>query len=185
MAAFTKLDDLKAWLNISGNGDDDLLSKLIVAASAFIETWISRTIAQTTYTAETYDGPGGVRLGLRNFPVTAVASLAIDGVTIPAASGPTANGYILSASRTGLVLRGYRFTEGVENVVVTYTAGYASTPADVDQACKELIALRYKERDRIGYVSKSVGGEVVAFSQKDMSEGVKTLLNAYREVRPL
>lgn len=185
MAAFTSVDDVKAWLGISASTDDALLAKLITAASAFIETWISRTIAQTTYTAESYDGTGGVRLSLRSYPALSVSAVTIDGVSIPQATTATMNGWVLASSRSGIALRGYTFTDGIENVTVTYSAGYATTPADVEQACKELVGLRYKERDRIGYVSKSVGGEVVAYSQKDMSESVKTLLNAYREVRPL
>lgn len=182
MAAFITLTEIRHWLDVKGTADDALLEDLIVAASKFIETWISRDLSSRSYT-ETYDGPGGRRLSLRAYPVTAVTSLTIDGATIPAAASSTDLGYVISGR--GLALRGYRFTEGVENVAVTYVAGYDSVPVDVAQACKELVGLRYKERDRIGYVSKAVGGEVVAYSQKDMSEAVKTLLNAYREVRPI
>lgn len=185
MAAFTTLADVKAWLPVNGDADDTLLTNLIVAASAFIEVWIGRTLALTTYTAESYDGPGGARLALRHYPVVSVSALTIDGVTIPQATSPTANGWIRSSSGAGLVLRGYSFTSGIENVAVTYSAGFTSTPVDIAQACKELVGLRYKERDRIGFVSKAISGEVVTFTQRDMSEGIKTLLNAYREVRPV
>ena len=57
-------------------------------------------------------------------------------------------------------------------MIVTYTAGYAATPPEIAQACIELVCLRYKERDRIGQVSKNLAGEVVAFSQKDMPADV-------------
>ncbi len=185
MAAFTTLADTKLWLGVTSSTDDTLLTNLIVAASAFIETWVSRTLGQATYTAETYDGPGGVRLALRNYPVLSISALSIDGISIPQSTSPAANGWVLSSSKAGVVLRGYTFSEGVENVLVTYSAGYATTPPDVAQACKELVGLRYKERDRIGFVSKAISGEVVTYSQKDMSEGIKTLLNSYREVRPI
>ncbi len=75
---------------------------------------------------------------------------------------------------------------GIQNVVITYTAGYPSTPPEIAQACIELVALRYRERTRIGEVSKSLGGaETVTYSQKDLSDGIKTLLQQYRLVTPV
>lgn len=59
---------------------------------------------------------------------------------------------------------------------------YGYIPADVEQACLEMVGLRFREKDRIGQVSKAVGSETVSFSQKDMPEDVKTLLNQYRKV---
>jgi hypothetical protein len=54
------------------------------------------------------------------------------------------------------------------------------------QACIELVALRYRERTRIGEVSKSMGGaETVSYSQKDMTDSIKTLIQQYRLVAPV
>ncbi len=118
------------------------------------------------------------------FPVSAVFSLAIDGQAIPPATSTCAAGY--SFSQTQLVVRGYMFGCGIQNVVITYTAGYPITPPEIAQACIELVALRYRERTRIGEVSKSLGGaETVTYSQKDLSDGIKTLLQQYRLVTPV
>src|SRR5205823_7092372 len=120
-----------------------------------------------------------------NSPVTAVLSLSIDGLAIPAAPAPggVGGGYDTgySFTPTELALRGYVFTRRPQNVIVTYTAGYPTTPPDLAQACTELVCQRYRERSRIGEVAKALGGgETVTFSQKDMSEDVKTALLQYR-----
>ena len=82
-------------------------------------------------------------------------------------------------------MRGYVFTRRPQNVIVTYTAGYATTPPEIAQAAIELVCQRYRERNRIGEVSKALGsGETVSFSQKDMSEDVKTALLPYRLATP-
>jgi hypothetical protein len=66
-----------------------------------------------------------------------------------------------------------------------YTAGYATTPPDLAQACIELVALRYRERTRIGEVARAIGaGETASYSQKDMSDSIKTLIQQYRVVAP-
>ena len=66
-----------------------------------------------------------------------------------------------------------------------YSAGFAATPPEIEQACIELVTLRYKERDRIGQVSKNLAGEVVAFQQKDVPPDVATLLDQYRNLVPV
>jgi gp6-like head-tail connector protein len=184
----TTLADVKAWLQTSQSAfpptDDALLSRLITAASQYIQTWLNRQIAQCDY-IEVRDGTGGQRLQFARFPVYAVQSLTIDGIAIPPApsTGLTA-GYLFSP--TQLAIRGYYFTRRIQNVVITYSAGYAVTPPDIAQACIELVALRYRERTRIGEVSKSVGaGETVTYAQKDMSPPIATLLQQYRLVTPV
>jgi uncharacterized phiE125 gp8 family phage protein len=180
---FTTLANVKAWLSppLATGADDALLARLVTAASRFIESWLDRSILSQGY-SETRDGMGGARLVLRNRPVTAVASVTVDGVAIPAATAPGAAGYRFDD--VSLVLAGYAFTRGLQNVVVGYTAGFAATPPEIEQACIELVCLRYKERDRIGHVSKSLGGETVTFTQKDLPADVATLLAQYRNVVP-
>lgn len=132
------------------------------------------------------DGTGGQRLTFGNFPVTAVLSLSIDGLAIPPApdGGGFGAGYVFSP--TELALRGYVFTRRPQNVTITYTAGYPVIPLDIAQACIDLVCLRYRERTRIGEVSRATGGtETVTYSQRDMSEHVKLLLSQYRRVAPI
>jgi hypothetical protein len=80
----------------------------------------------------------------------------------------------------------------VSNGTYTFAAGDASAavlisysyiPADIEQACIEMVGERYNYKNRIGTVSKSLGGqETVSFSQKDMPDFIKTMLQPYRRV---
>jgi hypothetical protein len=188
----TTLADVKAWLQTGQSAfpttDDALLSGLITAASDYIQTWLNRRIALTDYT-EIRDGTGGQRLQFAYFPVCAVLSLTIDGIAIPPAPPPSPSsgitaGYVFS--QTQLAVRGYYFTQRAQNVIVSYTAGYSTIPPEIAQACIELVTLRYRERTRVGEVSKALGGgETVSYSQKDMSAAVLTLLQQYRVVSPI
>ena len=113
-------------------------------------------------------------------------SLSIDGLEIPPspAGGGYGAGYVFNP--TELALRGYVFTRRAQNVIVTYTAGYPVTPPDIAQAAIELVCLRYRERTRIGEVSRALGGgETVTYSQLDMSDDVKLLLSQYRVLVPV
>jgi len=179
----TTLADLRQWLTIPDavTDDDELLTRAISAVSAAIQTYLNRTIAQASYT-DTRNGNGGYALSFGQYPVSAVASLSIDGNSIPASSSPTTPGYVFSP--TQLLLRCYRFCTGVQNVTFTYTAGYVSTPLELAQACIEWISLRYRERDRIGQRSKSVGGETISYFIGAMPDSCKLVLNNWRKVIP-
>jgi hypothetical protein len=184
----TTLDEVKAWLQTGQAAfpgtDDILLARLITAASQFIQRWLNRTIISADW-CEVRDGTGAQRLTFGNFPATAVLSLSIDGIAIPpAGNGGFGTGYVFSP--TELALRGYVFTRRPQNVEIIYTAGYPVIPPDIAQACIDLVCLRYRERTRIGEVSRAIGGtETVTYSQRDMSEHVKLLLSQYRMVTPV
>ncbi|HEV8679334.1 MAG TPA: hypothetical protein VGQ90_08160 [Stellaceae bacterium] len=185
----TTLADVKSWLQTGQNpfpsADDGLLTRLLTAASQFIQIWLNRQIALGDW-QEVRDGSGGTRLAFANFPVSEVLSLLIDGLEIPPAPSDGGYGAGYAFTPTELALRGYVFTRRAQNVIVTYTAGFAQTPPDIAQACVALVCQRYRERTRIGEVSRALSGsETVTFSQQDMSDDVKLLLSQYRAVAPV
>jgi uncharacterized phiE125 gp8 family phage protein len=182
MADLTTLANLKAWLNLTATGDDALLGRLVTAASAFVENWLGRAAATTSY-VETRDGTGGTTLVFAVTPVTAVTALTIDNHPIAPSPDGVAPGYVFSPSRLALIGGGFR--RGLANVTVSYQAGYAATPPEIEQAVIALAALRYRERERIGLVSKGLAGETTSFAQKDMPADVATALQRYRKVVPL
>ena len=68
----TTLADVKAWLQPGQAAfpatDDALLTRLITAASQYIQTWLNRQISLANY-LETRDGIGGHRLQFASFLV--------------------------------------------------------------------------------------------------------------------
>lgn len=178
--------DVKDYLGLTGSGQDALVARLITAASAFIETWLSRTIAVTIYT-QAFNGHGGDRLYLPHLPVVSVESVEIGTNVVPAATDAADSGY--THDEDSVYLRGYRFVRGVQNVTVGYTAGLAANvpsdvPADLAQACIELIALKYRRMGDEGMASKHLASETVSFVTTDMPKPVATILGQYKNVVP-
>lgn len=78
----------------------------------------------------------------------------------------------------------YTFNIALEGEEVEIS--YDFTPFDVSFAVTELIGEWYRRKDRIGQLSKTLGGqETVTFSQKDMSDSIKTALQTYKNVVPI
>lgn len=178
----TTLSTLKEWLGITATTDDALLTRLVTAASAFIQNYLNRTFYVSAI-VETRDGTGTNRLFLARGPVLSVSSVSIDGISVPESTSTSMYGWV--AGTNVITLRGGVFPLNVVNVQVTYSAGYVTVPSDIEQVCVDLCSMRYKERDRIGYVSKSLGGETVTFSVKDFSSWAQTTINQYKKSVPL
>lgn len=179
----TDLDTVKTWLGITTSNFDDQLGGLITAVSTFITNYLGRQLLTSDY-AETYRGNGQSQLLLRNFPITAVASVAFAGQTLTQAADPIALTSGILFDDRALYMLGYRLPLGLP-VVVTYTAGYEAAPADIAQAAVELAGEAFRRREHIGVASKSLGGqETISFSQKDMNDTVRTLLAPYQVLAP-
>ena len=191
MANLTTLANVKDWL-ATGTGafpptDDRLLSRLIASASVFLESWASQSFSIGNW-QEIRHGLGGDSMVLQVTPIVAIIGLSVDGISVPAAPPMSQQGWSsgYAFSPTTISLRGYRFTRGTQNVIVQYRAGYAKPPPDIEQACIELVVRKYRERTRIGEISRSIGGaetvtySPVAFRSMDMATDIQVLMQQYR-----
>lgn len=184
----TDLASVKAWLDIptGTTASDALLSSLITSASTFIKQYLNSEILSAPYT-ETRRAYGHSDLVVSQGPISAVSSVAWDSQSITQAGNPLtgAVGFLFDGRTISLVGACFPYRA---YVVVAYTAGYATTPADIQQACNEIVGEAFKRRDRIGQNSKSLGGgvsEVISFSTADMNQTTAAALNPYRNVAPV
>jgi len=180
-SGLTTYADVKEFLKVGNDNDQSLLGRLVLAASDFLTTWLSRDIKSQTYT-EYRNGKGHSKLMLKNYPVTAVSSLAINGVPIPLSDGQSV-GYLFD--ERSLYLIGYTFTIGFLNVKIVYTAGYTTIPYAISQACIDLVALKYKEKDRVGVQSINLATETITYKTWDLTSQAKGMLNEYRRTTPI
>lgn len=102
-----------------------------------------------------------------------------------------ANGTALSLTASSPLAGQYTVNSGVYGFAAADAGAgvlisYSYVPADIEHACVALVAERYRYRSRIGEISKSLGGqETASYSQKDMPEFVRVLLQPYRRVVPV
>lgn len=179
---YITLPVVNAWLGLTVTTDDALLTGLITMASALMDNIMSRSLLTASYT-EMRDGPGGQTISTRNYPITAVTGVSVDGVSIPPSPGAPTPGYGFTPLQ--IFLRGYQFTRDVQNVQLQYTAGLASAPADLEQACIDLVAFKYRGRNWTGQASKMLQGETVTFRVEDVPKEVMAVLKTYQRVIPV
>jgi hypothetical protein len=134
------LGDARAALNIPAaiTVNDDELRGYCAAATVVVEDLIGPVLPATQ--VERRSGSGRYALPLFQYP-SAVTSVIEDGVTL------TASDYALDEA--GVLWRGSHMgagtwsSNGVRNVVVTYTVGAATIPPNVLNAARELVKFWY------------------------------------------
>jgi hypothetical protein len=183
----TTVADVAAYLNLSAPTlatDADLLQRLVTAASVFIQTHLNRDLGKVSRFTECRNGNGNQIMPFADYPVTNIVSVTIDDKDIPQSFASRESGWVFD--EVALYLRGfYRFTRDIQNVLITYDAGYASVPEDVAQVAVQLCARWYKDRTRIGISSKGMGSENVVFSKVDLTDEFKSLLRQYQKTLPI
>jgi hypothetical protein len=183
-------------VDASDQAINDLLQSLVTAASAYAANYCSRDFRKQDY-AQAYNGTGTQRLMLRAAPVTAVSSVTIDNVDIPA-RGTTAYGYVFDDTMLYLAGCYAWFAPGWQNVAVSFTAGWVTPgqaalgsspaltvtlPMDMQQAIIETVALKYKaQRNNIGIAARMIAGETISYSQVDIPKSAKPVFDIYSRV---
>lgn len=174
--ALTTLEKVKEWLKLqTTSADDELLQRLIDAASAFIEGWLGFTVLRHEV-VKWCDGNGKDELVLTSPHILAINSINIDGSDVSPDQYRHADWWI--------ILKNGCFSRGRRNICISYDMGFDNVPADIENAVIDLVGLAYNERDRIGFQSKSLAGETVSFFTGALSDRGKMVLQQYKQVVP-
>ena len=149
----TDLATVKVELGISGTAQDAQLDHYITAASLAAAQYCNRVFpAETvqdrfdlTFPRMRYGGDG--KLQLSRWPVISVTSITENGVVLVAETDyrlDAANGTLWRLSPT----TGNVTSWGTTPVLAVYQAGYASIPADLEDAAIRMIRTRWFAKDR-------------------------------------
>jgi len=181
MADLTTLANVKEYLDIEAddNAYDSLIQRLITASSSQVETYCNRVFETQDY-SESYDGNASDILFMNNTPIVSVTSLSIEGEGLDPDEFKVYDDYVRLVSRL--------FTPGQLNVSVQYSAGYydpqtESPPADVEDACIQLVAFKFNLRGAEGLDERRVNQNAESFAGVAIPLSVAIILDKYRRPR--
>jgi len=150
------LTEMRSFLNIptAQTGKDDLLVTLLDAYNGKIENYLGVTMINSTYTTEKYDGNDTDSLFLKHYPIVSVSELIIGDDTLTASDYKIYNdeGYLKIDSDDYSI-----FTKDVQNISITYIAGWGTSRANVNDVLKNALKT---------WVMRVFKAEVVDFSMR-------------------
>lgn len=137
--ALTSLADVKESLGITGTSQDNLIRRKINQATDMIESYCGKNngqhFASTAY-VEDYDGTGTNQLILKNRPVITFTSLQQRSTTENISDFDTVSSEDYFVDTTAGVLDCvFTLSENWNIYRATYTAGFATIPSDLAEAC--------------------------------------------------
>lgn len=147
--AITTVALVKSFLHKTDATDDTLLGSIVDWVIGWVEnTFCNRTFDSTVYTAQKYDGDGSRSLILRQYPIISIAQIDIDGSTLDSTAyyDPTnyADGIYADLGIVKRVDYGI-WIKGFQHIEVTYTAGYATIPEDLELCATKIAADIFNE----------------------------------------
>jgi len=186
----TTLANVKLLLNITDGSQDALLTYLINAVSAWIETYCGRTFLKpANEITELYDGTGKKMIIVKNYPVDSLSKIEerTDAVTFV----EIAVTKYYTDKEAGIVETDFFTTIGNNNYQITYKGGYATVPVDLDMACAQMVANEFYQRQTGGgggeVSSESLGEYSVSYNYKsaetETDKFIDNTLSRYKRYR--
>jgi hypothetical protein len=189
--------EVKAYLGISGTDSDTIIGTFITDVSNWLEDYLGRKVKGSQAVAAEIGSGDGTEFHIPKYPpVTAITVLQYrsdpNGTWTDVVSDTD---YILldTEGSDAIELYGAVFPYGRFNLKLTYTSGYATTPARIKQVAYEMVATRFRESNdprlgsnRLGISSTSksnTGGGSDSWSFEDQMPKWKDMLRPYLRPR--
>ncbi len=183
--SYASLPNLKDYLGVTTNGDDNLLSDLLTRAEGVIDAYTGRHFEAETAT-KYFDASAtnGQNLYLYGYDLLTVTKLTNgDGVEIasgdyrlfPRNDDPK---WIIKLDED----YSWEFDDSDSEISVAGTWGYSATaPADITHACIRLAAFLYRQKDTSADLDRPmVTGDGVTIMPSGLPSDVQKLLDRYK-----
>jgi len=121
--ALVSLADLKVYLKETGTTFDAILEILINDLSTAFDKIVKYNLAEQTYTTQLYDGNNKRRLYLKHYPINSVSALTEDDDALTEGSDED---FMIYQNEGYLWRVGANWSEGNQNISVSYKAGYVA-----------------------------------------------------------
>lgn len=172
--ALTTLEAVKSYLKIPLGTlvDDEKLELLINSCSTAIENYCGRKFKEQDFEEE-HDGTGKRYILLEQYPVKSIDSIKVDDEVLDPSE------YKVKKTNGTLIRIKNVWPIGDINITVSYRAGLADVPADLELACKHL-AMSYFKADVANFSTTFTDGYV--FRPEALPAQVKALIAPYKKV---
>lgn len=172
--ALCTLDDVKNYygMETSSVEIDALIESLIDRVSKQFEMFCDRVFVSTNY-IQYYDGNKTSYLFVDQYPITTVSGVWDDTDWVWGSDTQISGTDYRVADDNHIVFNATILTKGDQNVKVAYTAGYATIPYDLVQACVEEVLVKYKRRSNVEIRSKTLPDGSVVYADSGSGGGVR------------
>lgn len=171
---FATIEDMEAFLQITITGDAEkeaAANRALGEATTAIRNYCRQWLSLVDEEEVTLDAPRGKRLLLPELPVVAISEVVEEGETLTVNEDYRLGSGGMVYRLKGNVWNWWGESEGLQNIVVTYSHGYTVIPDDIVQVCTRAASRAYQAGLKAeenagvgGVVSKSLGDFSVGYA---------------------
>jgi hypothetical protein len=137
---------------------------------------------------ERFNGSGTGILPLRHRPLIKIITLTVDGRPIAPTVSDTDFGYCAERGVGVILLRGFCFQRGIQNVRLVSKAGFDEDHPMRDalaQAAIETVSVMYQSKKYLHIQSEKLGDQMITYAKQAFSPRAKTLLGQMQSKMPV
>ena len=162
---------------------DDFIDTLLEVADEEVLAYTGQTaVTATTVTGEKYDITTNheTEVVLRNFPVSAVSAVVVDGSTL------SSDAWYIASNEGVIRLKnsGAFFPQGAQSVAVDYSYGFSSLPNDLKFAATIICVAHFNRARHSGLSSEGVGSYRYNIDRYSVPQSAQSILARYRAAFP-
>lgn len=176
--ALTTVSDVKESLGIASSNTtyDNLITRKINQATIQIERYCGRRFKETTYTNQEYNATNIDQFVLKQWPVTATQTFSLDirDTALNVSTWETIDTQLYFVDTdSGVVYLNFTARGRWKRYRATYSAGYATIPEDLAEACASLAAYYVSNADGsdVGVAEKQEGQRKIRYASGDLDFG--------------
>jgi len=200
MADLITVEEFRNYLGLgvkANESQNELMAACVSAGSEWVREALNRDLDLRAYT-EKYDGTGLPYIWLRQIPVAAspIPTVVENGTALVVAAGYNVAADVILDTERGVLFRQdgptssvgtsrlpNRWSLGIQNVDIGYTAGHSVIPADVKLLTRYVAARFWKDVDQktIGISRRSAGPHSTDF-MTDLPEILRQIVDQRKRV---
>src|SRR3989304_1897891 len=199
-AGLVSLGYARSMLDLRSSEHDYVLLELIRNCTRFLGDYVGYNLIDQTYThdgstAKKLNGNGRWKLPIQHRPVTAISAASILNEVAISLTDPLYFAFD-STTAEAMLLDGRVWTRGIQNVSMTYRAGYSiydashetfgslTMPGSIMQVAAGLLMRKYQEWERKGpqVTDIRIGDYGVSYTLSEFTKEQRAMLQPYRAV---
>jgi hypothetical protein len=164
--------------------DESFIERLINSITQEFKSYCDVKSFKTAQHTEYYDGNGDSFVFPKNTPITAVTLLADDEDYVWGTDSTfTATDYLIIDEGKGIHLKDDIFGSFINNIKITYTAGYTNIPDDLKQTAITEVVRKYNHRRDFDVIRQTIGEQDAEYVDPGLLSETKMVLSHYRNFR--
>lgn len=180
--AIVTLQQVYDFVSVTGSDDDSLIQDLIDRKTAMFENYCEVDSFYIADYVEYQNGAGVRHIFVKNVPLNSITEIADDYDWV------WASGDVIDSDDYRIVDDRYvtyksLFTPGIQNIKISYNAGYSIIPLDLVQVMIEEVWRNYKRRKEQDVVIKTLKDGSAHFTPSGLMPSTKQVLVKYKRLR--